>query len=77
MVFADEIRKAILRLADEGGPEKSFAPADVARALDHQNWPQLVDQVALVADIMIREGQIRQENPGSGDPGMPRFKKTA
>ncbi|HYG17615.1 MAG TPA: DUF3253 domain-containing protein [Ohtaekwangia sp.] len=77
MVFADEIRKVILRLADESGPEKSFAPADVARALDQHNWPQLLDQVSLVADIMIREGQIRHEKSAGDEAGMPRFKKSA
>ena len=58
MVFADEIRKTILRLADEAGMEKSFEPADVARAIDQKNWPLLIDQVKFVADVLIREGKI-------------------
>ena len=67
MVFADEIRKTILRLADEAGLDKSFAPADVARAIDQKNWQLLLDQVKLVADSLIKEGKITQAravNPG-------------
>lgn len=58
MVFAEEIRRAILRVAEERGPDKTFEPADVARAIDAKNWPQLVDQVKFVADILINEGKI-------------------
>lgn len=58
MVFAEEIKKTILRLADERGPDKTFAPADVARAMDEKNWFQLVDQVKFVAGVLIHEGKI-------------------
>jgi hypothetical protein len=76
MVFADDIRKAILRLAEEGGTEKSFAPVDVARALDGKNWHLLIDQVKLVVDSLIKEGKIRVISPGkSPDPETVRFKK--
>lgn len=79
MVFADDIRKAILQLAEEGGTEKSFAPVDVARALDNQNWHLLIDQVKLVVDSLIKEGKITVIHPGkSPGPGLKetvRFKK--
>lgn len=58
MVFAEEIRKAILRVAEERGPDRTFDPTDVARAIDAKNWPQLVDQVKFVAGILINEGKI-------------------
>jgi len=58
MVFAEEIRKAILRLAEERGPERTFVPADVARAMDEKNWHQLMDQVKFVAGVLIKEGKI-------------------
>lgn len=58
MVFAEEIRKTILKLADERGPERTFAPADVAQAIDQKNWHELLEQVRLVATILIQEGKI-------------------
>jgi hypothetical protein len=58
MVFAEEIRRAILQVADERGPDKTFDPADVARSIDAKNWPQIVDQVKFVAGILINEGKI-------------------
>jgi len=58
MVFAEEIRRAILQVAEERGPDKTFDPADVARSIDAKNWPQLVDQVKFVAGILINEGKI-------------------
>ena len=58
MVFAEEIRKAILRVAEERGPDRTFDTTDVARAIDAKNWPQLVDQVKFVAGVLIDEGKI-------------------
>jgi Protein of unknown function (DUF3253) len=58
MIFAEEIRKTILRLAKEMGKERSFAAADVARELDQNNWPELLDQVKLVAESLTKEGKI-------------------
>ena len=78
MVFADEIRKTILRLAAEMGKERSFAPADVARALDQHNWPQLIEQVTLVAETLTKEGKIKViavKNSSENSDG-PRFKQT-
>jgi hypothetical protein len=58
MVFAEEIRNAILRVAEERGPDKTFDPSEVARAIDAKNWPQIVDQVKFVAGILINEGKL-------------------
>src|SRR5690349_7226487 len=51
MVFAEDIRKIILKIADECGPEKAFAPSDVAQRVDRENWQSLMDQVRFVASI--------------------------
>lgn len=71
MVFAEEIRNTILRLAEQHGSEKSFAAADVAREIDRQHWPQLMDQVKLVADSLIKEGKIKVSTGlKTNDPGI-------
>jgi len=76
MVFAEEIRKTILRLAEQTGKERSFAPADVARAIDQHNWPLLIDQVKLVAEILLKEGKIKLSAKKNGNDNIdgPRFK---
>jgi hypothetical protein len=58
MVFAEEIRIAILKVAEERGPGGTFNPSDVARSIDANNWPQLLEQVKFVAGILIDEGKI-------------------
>lgn len=58
MVFAEEIRRTILKLAEERGTERTFVLADVAREIDEKNWNQLIDQVKFVAGILIKEGKI-------------------
>ena len=58
MIFAEEIRKTILKLAEERGTERTFAVSDVARAMDEKNWLQLIDQVKFVAGVLIEEGKI-------------------
>lgn len=58
MVFADDIRKAILKLAEQRGPGKLFYPVEVAKLIDPDNWVKQVEQVNLVAESLIREGQI-------------------
>ena len=59
MVFADDIRRIILKIASERGPGKSFKPSDVAQVVDQHNWKYLIDQVSLVATILEREGKIK------------------
>ena len=64
MVFAEDIRRTILKLADERGPENSFRPADVAQRIDHENWHVLIDQVWFVASVLVKEGKIRSKKNG-------------
>ena len=59
MVFAEDIRKTILKIADERGPDNSFAPSDVAQRVDRENWQSLLDQVWFVASVLEKEGKIR------------------
>jgi hypothetical protein len=30
----------------------------VARCVDHENWPMLMDQVKFVAAVLVKEGKI-------------------
>jgi hypothetical protein len=64
MVFAEDIRKTILKIADERGPEKPFGPSDVAQRVDLENWQSLMDQVWFVAGVLEKEGKIRTTQCG-------------
>jgi hypothetical protein len=64
MVFAEDIRKTILTMASEHGPDKGFRPADVARRVDAQNWQSLIEQVSFVAAVLEKEGKIRSTRIG-------------
>jgi hypothetical protein len=82
MVFAEDIRKTILRIADERGPEHSFGPSDVAQQVDHENWQSLMDQVWFVASVLEKEGKIKTTmSDGQIDfrklVSKPTFKKSA
>jgi hypothetical protein len=58
MISAEEIRNAILRLANERGEHQSFFASEVARRLDPTNWKDVIEQVRFVASVLIREGKI-------------------
>jgi hypothetical protein len=70
MIYADDIRRTILSIAEEHG-DNSFAPSDVARKMDHENWRGLIQQVNIVAEVLIREGKIIIEN----SEGSLKYKK--
>lgn len=56
-----EIEATLLRLAAAGGPGKSIAPADVARALggDHPDgWGPLMQPIRRVAVRLAAEGRL-------------------
>ena len=57
MVFANDIRQAILTLADQRVGE-IFYLREVAKLIDSENWARLIDQVKLVAESLIEEGRI-------------------
>jgi hypothetical protein len=75
MVFAEDIRRTILKIADERGAGVAFSPGDVATRVDKKNAPQLFDQVCLVASILIQEGKIDSLNDHDLSPGIPRYIK--
>jgi hypothetical protein len=63
MQYAEDIRKTILKVAEQYGPEKTFLPSDVAREIDKDNWPGLIQQVIFVAEVMFKEGKLRLTKP--------------
>ena len=52
------IRDAILAQARACGPDRSFTPEDVARALTSENWQSLLARIRREATVLAREGQI-------------------
>lgn len=58
MVFVEDIKKAILQLANERNPSRSFYASEVARVVDPENWKNVLDQVQFVASVLIKEGKI-------------------
>jgi len=78
MVFAEDIRKTILKLAEERGPDNTFGPSEVAQRIDQGNHQDLIEQVWFVASVLIKEGKITS-TPSDDEPGSKpfRFKKVA
>lgn len=76
MVFAEDIRKAILALADQRGPGNLFYPSEVARIIDAENWAKQVDQVQLVAESLIQEGQLVVTRSGKLDVAYSKSPQT-
>lgn len=79
MIFAEEIRSTILKLAAERGPERTFLLTDVAQAIDQKNWRELIDQVKFVSNILIYEGKIIARNSSDNtqsELSMPRVEKS-
>ena len=76
MVFAEDIRKTILKLAEERGPESSFAPMDVASLVDVNRSQELIEQIHFVASVLIREGKITVASSDlEQNSRTPRFRK--
>jgi hypothetical protein len=61
----EELRREILRLADQRGPTKSLCPSEVARALSpNADWRPLMPAIRGVALELIAAGQIRATQKG-------------
>ena len=58
MVFAEDIRKEILKLADQRGPKSVFYLSEVAKIIDPHNWMKQAERVQLVAEALVQEGYI-------------------
>jgi hypothetical protein len=67
MVFANDIRKAILKIATQRGPGNLFYPSEVAREIDPENWVKQLAQVELVAESLIQEGIIATATTGEAN----------
>ena len=81
VVFVEDIKKAILQLANERGSAKSFYASEVARLVDAKNWKNMIDQVRFVASVLIREGKIVALKSGkpvdfSTSKGLIKFRKS-
>ncbi|WOI56774.1 DUF3253 domain-containing protein [Palleronia sp. LCG004] len=64
-----QIAEALMRLARERGPDKSFCPSQVARALD-DDWRPLMDEVRRVASglplVATQGGEVVDANRARG-----------
>ena len=60
----DEIRAALLKLAETRGPTKTFCPSEVARGLDATHWQDLIDEVRAVARELIASGVLVAKQAG-------------
>ena len=52
------LREAILALARERGPAKSFCPSDAARAIGGGGWRDLMDQARETARELAKQGDV-------------------
>jgi hypothetical protein len=57
-VSKPRLRDKILELARERGPEKTICPSDAARAVDSENWRDLMSDAHDVARELARVGDI-------------------
>jgi hypothetical protein len=67
MVFANDIKKTILRIAHEKGAGNLFYPSEVAREIDPENWVKQLAQVELVAESLIQEGVLLAARTGEAN----------
>lgn len=74
MIVAEDIRNAVFTLGEER-KGAAFGIDDVARRLSPSHWQDLIDQVRLVVDALIREGKLRRGS--SNKPGRFYFASSA
>ncbi len=58
------IRRELLRLAGERGPEKSFCPSEIARRVLPHAWRSLMPLVRQVAGQLVDEGRLTATQRG-------------
>lgn len=67
-----DLRATILDLARERGPDKTICPSDAARAVDPQNWRNLMDDARDIARDLARSGEVEITQKGEVlDPDAP------
>ena len=58
MLSTHSAREAILALAAERGPGKTFCPSEAARRMA-EDWRPLMPEIRRVADALAAEGRLR------------------
>ena len=76
MIFAEDIRTTILKLADERGTGNAFSPTDVACRVDKKNPPELLELVYFVASVLIKEGKIASVRAQEKSADLPLYIKS-
>jgi Protein of unknown function (DUF3253) len=64
MVSAEDIREGILTLVQRKQSQHSITPIEIAQYLRPAQWREILDQVRLVIDSLIREGKIKAVKKG-------------
>lgn len=59
-----ELRRAILSLTRERGPDKTICPSDAARSVGGQDWRDLMDQSRDIARDLARRGEVEISQRG-------------
>lgn len=55
---SQRLRDTILELSRGRGPDKTICPSDAARAIDGDNWRELMEQARDAARELAREGRV-------------------
>jgi hypothetical protein len=63
-VSTQRLRATILELARERGPDKTICPSDAARAVDGDNWRDLMDDAREAARELARDGEVEISQRG-------------
>ncbi len=58
MPTEEEVRAALLRMARQRGPAKTFCPSEVARALEPEDWRPLMPAIRTVAAALAASGAL-------------------
>ncbi len=67
-----DLRRAILALARERGPDKTICPSDAARAVGGERWRDLMADTRELARDLARGGEVEISQRGEVlDPDAP------
>lgn len=67
-----DLRRAILALARERGPDKTICPSDAARAVGGEQWRDLMEEARELARELARRGEVEISRRGEVlDPDVP------
>lgn len=64
MVSAEDIRNAVLLMAQRQGGKGEISAQDVARFLRPNQWQEILDQVRLVIESLVHEGKLKSSRSG-------------